>query len=35
MSRPCRSKNILDQNDKSEHITHLDNIVRIIIIWSE
>ena len=24
-----------DGNDKSEHITHLDNVVRIIIIWSE
>ena len=24
-----------DGNDKSEHITHLDNVVRIIIVWSE
>ena len=28
-------KNILNRNDKSEHITHLDNVVRIIITWSE
>ena len=28
-------KNILNRNDKSEHITHLDNVVRIIIVWSE
>ena len=26
---------IVDRNDKSEHITHLDNVVRIIIVWSE
>ena len=26
---PCSLKNILDRNDKSEHITHLDNVVRI------
>ena len=26
---------ILNRNDKSEHITHLDNVVRIIIVWSE
>ena len=25
---------VLDGNDKSEHITHLDNVVRIIITWS-
>ena len=24
-----------NRNDKSEHITHLDNVVRIIIVWSE
>ena len=28
-------KDILNRNDKSEHITHLDNVVRIIILWSE
>ena len=28
-------KNILNRNDKFEHITHLDNVVRIIILWSE
>ena len=28
-------QNILNRNDKSEHITHLDNVVRIIIPWSE
>ena len=33
--RPRPSKNILNRNDKSEHITHLDNVVRIIISWSE
>ena len=27
--------NIFNRNDKSEHITHLDNVVRIIIVWSE
>ncbi len=26
---------VLDGNDKSEHITHLNNVVRIIIVWSE
>ena len=26
---------IFNRNDKSEHITYLDNIVRIIITWSE
>ena len=26
---------ILNRNDKSEHTTHLDNVVRIIIVWSE
>ncbi len=26
---------IFDRNDKSEHITNLDNVVRIIIVWSE
>ena len=34
-TRPCLSKHILNRNDKSEHITHLDNVVRIIITWSE
>ena len=29
------SKYILNRNDKSEHITNLDNVVRIIIVWSE
>ena len=36
--RPCGFtilQNILNRNDKSEHITHLDNVVRIIIPWSE
>ena len=36
--RPCGFtilQNILDRNDKSEHIAHLDNVVRIIIPWSE
>ena len=28
-------KHIFNRNDKSEHITHLDNVVRIIIVWSE
>ena len=32
---PLPSKNIVNRNDKSEHITHLDNVVRIIIVWSE
>ena len=32
---PCLSKNILNRNDKSEHTTHLDHVVRIIIVWSE
>ena len=32
---PLLSKNIVNRNDKSEHITHLDNVVRIIIVWSE
>ena len=26
---------VVDRNDKSEHTTHLDNVVRIIITWSE
>ena len=30
--RPCSSKHIFNRNDKSEHITHLDNVVRIIIV---
>ena len=34
-SCPCPLKHILNRNDKSEHITHLDNVVRIIIVWSE
>ena len=34
-SCPCPSKHILNRNDKSEHITNLDNVVRIIIVWSE
>ena len=25
---------IVERNDKSEHITHLDNVVRIIMVWS-
>ena len=29
------SKHIFNRNDKSEHTTHLDNVVRIIIVWSE
>ena len=29
------SEHILNRNDKSEHITQLDNVVRIIIVWSE
>ena len=28
-------KHTFNRNDKSEHITHLDNVVRIIIVWSE
>ena len=32
MSKPALI-NILDKNDKSEHTTHLDNVVRIIIFW--
>ena len=32
---PLLLQNILNRNDKSEHITHLDNVVRIIIVWSE
>ena len=28
-------KHIFNRNDKSEHITYLDNVVRIIIVWSE
>ena len=34
-SCPCPSKHIFNRNDKSEHTTHLDNVVRIIITWSE
>ena len=34
-SRTFSSKHIFNRNDKSEHITHLDNVVRIIITWSE
>lgn len=30
-SHPCPLKHIFNRNDKSEHITHLDNVVRIII----
>ena len=29
---PPLSYNILNRNDKSEHITHLDHVVRIIIV---
>ena len=29
------SNYVVDRNDKSEHTTHLDNVVRIIITWSE
>ena len=29
------SKDILNRNDKSEHITYSDDAVRIIISWSE
>ena len=32
---PLLLQNILNRNDKSEHITNLDNVVRIIITWSE
>ena len=32
---PLLLQNILNRNDKSEHITNLDNVVRIIIGWSE
>lgn len=32
---PHESEDILNRNDKSEHITHLDNVVRIIIKWFE
>ena len=32
---PLILQNILNRNDKSEHITNLDNVVRIIIVWSE
>ena len=31
----CLLNYIFNRNDKSEHITHLDNVVRIIIVWSE
>ena len=34
-SPPCPLNHIFNRNDKSEHITHLDNVVRIIITWSE
>ena len=34
-TRPCPLKHIFNRNDKSEHITHSDNVVRIIITWSE
>ena len=34
-SCPCPSNHIFNRNDKSEHTTHLDNVVRIIITWSE
>ena len=34
-SCPCFLKHIFDRNDKSEHITHLNNVVRIIMVWSE
>ena len=30
---PLLSQYILNRNDKSEHTTHLDNVVRIIIPW--
>ena len=33
--RSFQSKHIFNRNDKSEHTTHLDNVVRIIIVWSE
>jgi len=29
------SEHILNRNDKSEHITQLDNVVRTIIVWSD
>ena len=32
---PRSSKHISNRNDKSEHTTHLDHVVRIIIVWSE
>ena len=32
---PLLLQNILNRNDKSEHTTNLDNVVRIIIVWSE
>ena len=31
-SPPCPLNHIFNRNDKSEHITHLDNVVRIIIV---
>lgn len=34
-SHPCPSKRIANKNNKSEHITHLEYVVRIIITWSE
>ena len=33
--RSFASKHVFNRNDKSEHITNLDNVVRIIIVWSE
>ena len=33
-SCPCSSYYIVERNDKSEHITNLENVVRITIIWS-
>ena len=32
---PLLLQNILNRNDKSEHIPYLENVVRIIITWSE
>ena len=32
---PLLLQNILNRNDKSEHIPYLENVVRIIIVWSE
>lgn len=32
---PIQSEYIFNKNKKSEHTIHLDNVVRIIIVWSE